>query len=624
MQNLQIQFTRLGSNTCKSVRKVFYPFLFALALILSLSSYSLYSQGFTISGNQLRDANGNNFIMKGINVPLAWFVTDVNNNIVNIRNRTGSNTLRIVVTTGTSDASWQTAVERTIANKMIPMVELHDVTGSNDPAALQRMASWWASKASFLRRQDIARYILVNIANEWGDWNMSSPNHSPSQTVWRDAYINAVATLRNAGINTTIVVDAPGYGQDNRASTLLNYAPAVQAADPRKNILFSVHMYCEWRVNGNSTITTHLPAIKNAGIPIIVGEFGFQHSEGSGTCDINETQIINTAQANGIGWLAWSWKGNGSGVEYLDLSNDWAGTSLTSWGNTVVNGSNGTKTAVTASVFGTTSGCGTASNGFPICCNAGSDPDGDGWGWENNQSCVVQSGGGASIANGTYRITPRHSGKSLDVASNSSADGANVQQWTYSGGGNQRWIIQSLGSGVYSIRAQHSGKSLDVDANSTADNANIQQWYYSGGNNQRWRIESVGSGYYRIVSVNSGKCIDIAAASTADGANATQYTCNGNTNQSFSLQLLSSATARMAEAEESDNEILVYPNPSQGSFTIRHPGKFEYLIKDKVGNTVDEGKGSNSASTSNNLAPGIYIIQIKSSLGTRELKLIKE
>ena len=28
-------------------------------------------------------------------------------------------------------------------------------------------------------------------------------------------------------------------------------------------------------------------------------------------------------------------------------------------------------------------------NGKPVCQYESSDPDGDGWGWENNQSCVV-------------------------------------------------------------------------------------------------------------------------------------------------------------------------------------------------------------------------------------------
>jgi hypothetical protein len=32
----------------------------------------------------------------------------------------------------------------------------------------------------------------------------------------------------------------------------------------------------------------------------------------------------------------------------------------------------------------------TSSSGYPYCVSAASDPDGDGWGWENNRSCIVK------------------------------------------------------------------------------------------------------------------------------------------------------------------------------------------------------------------------------------------
>ena len=35
----------------------------------------------------------------------------------------------------------------------------------------------------------------------------------------------------------------------------------------------------------------------------------------------------------------------------------------------------------------------TSSTGYPTCVSASSDPDGDGWGWENNKSCVVKVSG---------------------------------------------------------------------------------------------------------------------------------------------------------------------------------------------------------------------------------------
>jgi hypothetical protein len=34
--------------------------------------------------------------------------------------------------------------------------------------------------------------------------------------------------------------------------------------------------------------------------------------------------------------------------------------------------------------------------GFPTCASSASDPDGDGWGWENNRSCIVNRSGGTS------------------------------------------------------------------------------------------------------------------------------------------------------------------------------------------------------------------------------------
>ena len=340
------------------MRKLLYFLCLLIAPTFSMS------QGFTINANaDLVDANGNVFIPKGINVPLAWFQNDVLSNIANIRTNTGVNSLRIVLGNGytpqggtgqnwsTPDNVWQQAVELCIANDIIPMVEVHNVLGSNIQADLEAVATWWASKAAFLTRADIEPYILINICNEWGDWWLASPNQEPPQTRWRDAYISAVNIIRNAGIKTTLIIDAPNYGQDVQGSTLLNYAPAVLAADPEQNIQFSVHMYCEWSNNGNSNITTLLPQIKNAGIPINVGEFAYQHAT-DGSCDIDVDAILSSCEANGIGWYAWSWKGNGGGLEYMDVSVNWSGTNLNgTWGQRVVNGTNGTKTGITASVF---------------------------------------------------------------------------------------------------------------------------------------------------------------------------------------------------------------------------------------------------------------------------------
>ena len=64
-------------------------------------------------------------------------------------------------------------------------------------------------------------------------------------------------------------------------------------------------------------------------------------------------------------------------------------------------------------------------------------------------------------------------------------------------------------SGYYKVIAKHSGKCLDVAGVSTADGAKVQQWSCTGGNNQRWKLVSMGDGYNELVAAHSGKCLDV-------------------------------------------------------------------------------------------------------------------
>lgn len=136
-----------------------------------------------------------------------------------------------------------------------------------------------------------------------------------------------------------------------------------------------------------------------------------------------------------------------------------------------------------------------------------------------------------------YNIISRHSGKALDVANKSTADGGNIIQYTLdTSKDNQKWYITKLDNGYYTITSKLSGKALDVAEVSTADGANIQQWSYGGGANQEWSIEDVGGGYYVIYNRNSGKCVDVDGASTADNANIHQWTYGGGYNQQWIIQ----------------------------------------------------------------------------------------
>jgi len=137
-----------------------------------------------------------------------------------------------------------------------------------------------------------------------------------------------------------------------------------------------------------------------------------------------------------------------------------------------------------------------------------------------------------------FRIDSVHSGKTLDVTGISTAPGAFIQQWTFGGGNNQKWIVNPLGAGLYQIVSVHSGLCLDVSGASLANGARLQQSTCQTVNNQRFRLNSVGNARYQIVASHSGKCLDVRDFSTANGGVIQQWSCSTNNNQRWTLTQL--------------------------------------------------------------------------------------
>jgi hypothetical protein len=139
------------------------------------------------------------------------------------------------------------------------------------------------------------------------------------------------------------------------------------------------------------------------------------------------------------------------------------------------------------------------------------------------------------VGSGYDRIVVRHSGMSLDVANNSTANHASVVQYPWNGGDNQQFRVQSVGGGYHQIVARHSNRCLDVASGSTADGAAIIQYTCGSGHNQQWRLVDAGGGYAQLVARHSGKCLDLPAASQDRFVQFKQYGCNGGQHQQFQL-----------------------------------------------------------------------------------------
>lgn len=114
------------------------------------------------------------------------------------------------------------------------------------------------------------------------------------------------------------------------------------------------------------------------------------------------------------------------------------------------------------------------------------------------------------ISGQIYNIVNAGSSRYLDISGGSTANGANVHQWSRNDFPNQNFEVTDLNNGFWAIKAVHSGKALDVFNWSKEDGGTIKQWNYWGGEIQQWELKQVDSGAFEISSQYSGKLISVA------------------------------------------------------------------------------------------------------------------
>ncbi|WP_405010339.1 cellulase family glycosylhydrolase [Kitasatospora sp. NBC_01539] len=301
--------------------------------------------GFHVSNGRLLEAGEQDFVMRGINHAHAWYPTRTTQALKDIK-ATGSNTVRVVLATGDQWTKNDTAdvanvVSQCKANRLVCVLEAHDTTGYGEQSAavsLSRAVDYWISVQSALTGQE--KYVVLNIGNE--------PYGNTGYAAWTADTTAAIQRLRTAGFQHTLMTDAPNWGQD-WAFTMRDNAAAVFASDPQRNTVFSIHMYGVF--DTAAEVSDYLGRFVQAKLPIVVGEFGDMHSDGNP----DEDTIMATAQQLGIGYMGWSWSGNGGGVEYLDLVTGFDATRPSAWGKRLIDGANGIRaTSREATVFGGT------------------------------------------------------------------------------------------------------------------------------------------------------------------------------------------------------------------------------------------------------------------------------
>ena len=540
------------------MKKLSKALLFATTLATAFS----VNAGFQVSGTQLLDGNGNPFIMRGVNHAHAWYTNRTQQALADIAS-VEANSVRVVLSDGqqwtrTSATEVANIIQWAKNNNLIAILEVHDVTGSGEQSSagtLYNATSYWIDIASTLQGQE--DYVIINIANE--PFGNGVPESS-----WIDGHIQAIQRIRSAGLTHTLLIDAANWGQDWQ-EVMLNNASTVAAADSQNNTMFSVHMYEVYqdraKIEGyvSNFLSTH-------NLPLIVGEFGADHYGNN----VDEDSILAVAEQYNIGYLGWSWSGNSSEVASLDITNNWNVNSLSTWGDRLINGTNGIRaTAETATVFNgggmsssssvssssssiasstPSSSSSSAAGGeqcnwygtlYPLCATTQS-----GWGWEQNRSCVARStcssqpapygivGGGTTSSSipSSSSSAPSSSSTPASSSPSSSSPVSSSSSSSASGSGSCTYVVTNQwGNGFTgAIRITNNG-------NSAINGWNVS-WNYTDGSRvtNSWNATVSGSNPYSATAmgwnaaIQPGQTVEFGFQGTKNSAQASVPAVSGS------------------------------------------------------------------------------------------------
>ncbi|MFI6823287.1 cellulase family glycosylhydrolase [Micromonospora sp. NPDC050187] len=320
--------------------------LLGAALLTLVSSVLMFvppahaAVGLHVEGSDIVEANGQRFVMRGVNHPHVWF-TGRTDSFADVK-ALGANTVRVVLGTGkrwgpSNDVAQVVSLCK--ENRLICVLEVHDTTGYGEEgaaASLDEAVDYWIGQKSALVGEE--DYVVINIGNE--------PIGNVNAAQWTDATVAAIRKMRANGFAHLLMVDGPNWGQDWQY-VMRDNAQTVLDADSQRNTVLSIHMYAVYSTA--ASIVDYLDRFEANGWPLVIGEFGWRFRDG----EVDHETLLAEADARGLGYLGWSWSGNTDPI--LDMALNFDPDQLTTWGERIFNGAHGIRaTAREASIFGTT------------------------------------------------------------------------------------------------------------------------------------------------------------------------------------------------------------------------------------------------------------------------------
>ena len=279
---------------------------------------------FNVMGAKILDPDGNEFLIKGVNVngPGWVFPRDTLQDLSLITDIWQFNTVRMCAAIGwewaqENNKNLDALVDAFTGRGIVVILEVHDYTGIYPPQdkngyregsntyiyPLSVLKEWWIDKAKRYRNNP---YVWFNIMNEPG-----SEGSQSSAELWYNIHSEIIDAIRGAGAPNIIVLDDHNWGQ--AGGYYASYDSAVIKMGPElnkkyENLVYSLHIYDAWR-DGETRLNRYLSDAHDLKLCVIIGEFGV--AEGN-VAHFNATKIMyNNIIPKKIGRMYWAWDDGG-------------------------------------------------------------------------------------------------------------------------------------------------------------------------------------------------------------------------------------------------------------------------------------------------------------------------
>ncbi|MCV9388774.1 family 43 glycosylhydrolase [Reichenbachiella ulvae] len=248
-------------------------------------------------------------------------------------------------------------------------------------------------------------------------------------------------------------------------------------------------------------------------------------------------------------------------------------------------------------------------------------------GWSNGWP-VAGGSGGWEAPSTNYRLRNVGTGLFLDGMGRTT-NGDACGQYANTTHPNAQWQLIDVGNGYRQLRNVGTGLFLD-GMGRTANGDDCGMWANTTHQNSHWSIQQYGSNV-RIQNRATGLFLD-GMGRSANGDNVGQYA--NTTHPNAQWQLVSATGARIVDvgdevAEQIGAEIRLYPNPTDGYFTLEIPdfkGNETIRILDIMGKEMMKLDALEQTQEINisDLTPGQYILQLNSNEKSLVRKFIKQ